>query len=470
MNENKRLLKNTGIIAIGNISTKLISFFLLPIYTALLSTSEYGTFDYILSIATFCVPFVSLLMDESIFRFLIDCKTELDEKRVISTSIIVVFIGMICFAIIGIPVMNFLDYSYTYYAVIYILLCVISGMISALLRGIGRTNQYAIFNFLSGATNVVLNVFFIAVLRQGLRGMLVASILSLLIVSTIFIFKMRLWLYIDLKNVDSKLAKSMITYSFPLIPNKISWTIINLSDRIILMNVVGSAATGLYAVSYKFPNLMDTVYGFFYQSWKESSARVLGNESQNDFYNMVYKYLKNFMFAIVLGLTAFMPIIFKILINKNYYNAIYYVPILLIATYFANISGFYGGIFTAYKDTKIMGTTTIVAAVINLVINLFTIKWIGVYAAALSTLIANLVVYMYRKRKVERYIKLNENWKNSFIAFIVTSIVLFLFYSERWTYIVLACLISVLYAIITNMDMIKIILRFFDDEMKKRKN
>ena len=469
MNENKRLLKNTGIIAIGNISTKLISFFLLPIYTALLSTSEYGTFDYILSIATFCVPFVSLLMDESIFRFLIDCKTELDEKRVISTSIIVVFIGMICFAIIGIPVMNFLDYSYTYYAVVYILLCVISGMISALLRGIGRTDQYAIFNFLSGATNVVLNVFFIAVLRQGLRGMLAASILSLLIVSTIFIFKMRLWLYIDLKNVDSKLAKSMITYSFPLIPNKISWTIINLSDRIILMNVVGSAATGLYAVSYKFPNLMDTVYGFFYQSWKESSARVLGNESQNDFYNMVYKYLKNFMFAIVLGLTAFMPIIFKILINKNYYNAIYYVPILLIATYFANISGFYGGIFTAYKDTKIMGTTTI-AAGINLVINLFTIKWIGVYAAALSTLIANLVVYMYRKRKVGRYIKLNENWKNSFIAFIVTSIVLFLFYSERWTYIVLACLISVLYAIITNMDMIKIILRFFDDEMKKRKN
>ena len=470
MNENKRLLKNTGIIAIGNISTKLISFFLLPIYTALLSTSEYGTFDYILSIATFCVPFVSLLMDESIFRFLIDCKTELDEKRVISTSIIVVFIGMICFAIIGILVMNFLDYSYTYYAVVYILLCVISGMISALLRGIGRTDQYAIFNFLSGATNVVLNVFFIAVLRQGLRGMLAASILSLLIVSTIFIFKMRLWLYIDLKNVDSKLAKSMITYSFPLIPNKISWTIINLSDRIILMNVVGSAATGLYAVSYKFPNLMDTVYGFFYQSWKESSARVLGNESQNDFYNMVYKYLKNFMFAIVLGLTAFMPIIFKILINKNYYNAIYYVPILLIATYFANISGFYGGIFTAYKDTKIMGTTTIAAAVINLVINLFTIKWIGVYAAALSTLIANLVVYMYRKRKVGRYIKLNENWKNSFIAFIVTSIVLFLFYSERWTYIVLACLISVLYAIITNMDMIKIILRFFDDEMKKRKN
>ena len=69
MNEKKRLIKNTGMIAIGNISTKLVSFFLLPLYTTLLSTSEYGIFDYILSIATFCVPFVSVLMDESIFRF-----------------------------------------------------------------------------------------------------------------------------------------------------------------------------------------------------------------------------------------------------------------------------------------------------------------------------------------------------------------------------------------------------------------
>ena len=82
-------------------------------------------------------------------------------------------------------------------------------------------------------------------------------------------------------------------------------------------------------------------------------------------------------------MNAFMPLVFHVLINKSYYNAIYYVPILLMATYFANISGFYGGVFTAYKDTKIMGTTTVAAAIINLAINLFLIKWIGIYAAAL---------------------------------------------------------------------------------------
>lgn len=246
-------------------------------------------------------------------------------------------------------------------------------------------------------------------------------------------------------------------YSFPLIPNKVSWTIINLSDRIILMNMIGSEATGLYAVSYKFPNLMDTVYGFFYQSWKESSARVLGGESQDEFYNSVYEYLKNFLFSIVLGMIAFMPIIFRILINKNYYSAIYYVPILLLATYFANISGFYGGIFTAYKDTKIMGTTTVVAAIINLGVNIAMIRIFGIYAAAISTLVANFTVYIYRRIKVGKYIKLKENWKKRTVAVIVCVLIFVVFYVQNTISIVLGCIVSIMYALIANYKIIGLI-------------
>ena len=243
MNERRRLIKNTGIIAIGNISTKLVSFFLLPLYTAVLSTAEYGAYDYIISIATFCVPFVSVLMDESIFRFLIDCKTELDKKKIISTAVMIVAVGMTLFTVLGIPIMEGLHYSYTVYAIMYILLTVICGMLSALLRGIGRTDQFAFFNFLLGSLQIVLNVVFVAVLKLGLQGMLLASVLAQLIVATIFVLKIKLWKFINIKCVEISLAKEMIVYSFPLIPNKVSWTIINLSDRIILMNMIGSEAT-----------------------------------------------------------------------------------------------------------------------------------------------------------------------------------------------------------------------------------
>lgn len=464
MREEKRLLKNTGIIAIGNISTKLVSFFLLPLYTALLSTSEYGTFDYILSIAIFCVPFVSVLMDESIFRFLIDCDTEEDKNQVISTATCIVGCGMIVFTMVGIPVMNSLHYSYTYYAVVYILLNVVCGMVSALLRGIGRTDQYALFNFLLGFIQVVLNVILIAGFRLELIGMLMASISAQCMVSLFFVFKIKIWKYLSLKYVSLKQAKEMIIYSLPLIPNKVSWTIINLSDRIILMNIIGSDAAGLYAVSYKFPNLMDTVYGFFYQSWKESSARVLKNEKQDDFYNAVYVNLKNFMFSLVIGMTAFMPLVFYVLINKNYYGAIKYIPILLLATYFANISGFYGGVFTAYKDTKIMGTTTVAAAIINLTVNLALIRTFGIYAAAVSTLIANLVVYIYRKVKVRKYIELQEDWKKSVFSMIFTGVIFILFYSMDKRFWAIGCVLAVCYAVIMN----RTILSFIVKKIKKK--
>ena len=62
MGETRRLIKNTGIIAVGGMATKLVSFLLLPLYTSVLSTGDYGTVDYINTIALFCVPAVSLLM------------------------------------------------------------------------------------------------------------------------------------------------------------------------------------------------------------------------------------------------------------------------------------------------------------------------------------------------------------------------------------------------------------------------
>ena len=81
MGEARRLIKNTGIIAVGGMATKLVQFLLLPLYTSVLPPTEYGAVDYLNTIALFCVPVASLLMDEALFRFLIDCETEEDRRH-----------------------------------------------------------------------------------------------------------------------------------------------------------------------------------------------------------------------------------------------------------------------------------------------------------------------------------------------------------------------------------------------------
>lgn len=457
MKETNRLLKNTGIIAIGNLSTKAISFFLLPLYTAILSTHEYGVIDYIITLSMFCVPCISFLMDEAIFRFLIDCKNKEEKSTIISNSFILVFIGIVAFLVIIYPILNCIKYEYMWYLILFVISDIIATMISALLRGIGRTDAFAVYNFISSTIQIILNVIFIAVFYWGIEGMLSAMIIGRVVATFVYIICLKLWQYINLKKINILKIKEMLKYAIPLIPNRVSWLIINLSSRIVIMNIMTSGALGIYAISSKFANLMDMIYGFFYQSWKESSARVLQSNDRDDFYNLVYKYLKSFMYSIVLLITSFMPIIFKFLIADTYLEAILYIPILLLATYFSNISGFYGGIFTAYKDTKIMGTSTIVAAIINLVLMFIIINFWGLYAVAISALIANIVVYQYRKIKVKKYVILIENRKKIIFDWIMTGIILLLFYSMDINLQIIGMIVSVVYFVTMNYTVLKLI-------------
>lgn len=461
MKETTRLLKNTGIIAIGNLSTKAISFCLLPLYTAILSTYEYGVIDYIITLSMFCVPCISFLMDEAIFRFLIDCKTKEDNSIIISNSIILVFIGMVIFLVVVYPILYFSNYKYTFCLILFIISDVISTMISALLRGIGRTDAFAVYNFISSAVQIILNIVFIAVFYWGIEGMLLAMIIGRIFSTSIYVVCLKLWQYINFKQINILKIRELLKYAIPLIPNKLSWLIINLSSRIIIMNTLNSSFVGVYAISSKFAIAMDMIYGFFYQSWKESSARVIQNNDKNEFYNMIYKYLKRFMYSIVLITTAFMPIIFNVLIDSSFSEAILYVPILLLATYFMNISGFYGGIFTAYKDTKIMGLTTIVAAIINLILMIIFIKNGKLYAVSVATLIANFVVYQYRKIKLKKYIILKENKIYIFIDWLMTIIIFSLFYSMNFYLQILSMIVAIFYGLVSNHIILRIILKKF---------
>ena len=378
MGETRRLIKNTGIIAVGGMATKLVSFLLLPLYTSVLSTGDYGTVDYINTIALFCVPAVSLLMDEALFRFLIDCRTDEDRAKTVTASCAVLLAGCVCFTVLAILVW--------------------------------------------------LNVLFIAVLRWGVVGMLSATVIAQGVVALSFMVMRKLWRYIDPSSFSIIYARDLLRYSFPLIPNKVSWTINNLLDRLIIMNTLGASSAGVYAVSYKFPGVMDQVYGFFYQSWKESSARALNSdEDESAFYNSVYRALRRFMMSVVLLMSALMPLVYGILIKGSFGEGLLYVPILLLATYFSNISGFYGGIFTAHKETGIMGTTTAVSAALCAALCVLLIPHFGLYGASVATLLAMIVVNEYRRIKVAKFTKLVEDRFEQVLT-LVSIVGVFVFY------------------------------------------
>ena len=84
---NKMLIKNTGIIAVGNISTKLINFLLLPLYTALISTEDYGIIDLLSTYSTLLIAIVSLQLFQAAFRFVAVERDNLDNSRYVLSTI-----------------------------------------------------------------------------------------------------------------------------------------------------------------------------------------------------------------------------------------------------------------------------------------------------------------------------------------------------------------------------------------------
>ena len=459
-------MKNTFIIAIGKFSTQVISYLLLPLYTSILTTSEYGIFDFLVTACIFVIPFITLLMEESMFRFLIDEDNDDGKKKVMSNACIYSIISTIIWCILLFIVLSLFKYRYTFVFILYIISCIFITLTNSITRGLSKLKLYALSNFILSVITIVLNVLFIAKFKFGVNGLLYSTIIANVITSIFIFFKLKIYKFIKFKLVNKKDLSKMVKYSYPLVPNSIGWSIINISDRIIVTFVLGSSENGIYAMANKFPNIMNTFSGFFFTAFKENASKVIKKKDYEDYYNNILNIVHNSFITISLFLITVIPFVFNIFIKKGYVDAYDYIPILVIALYYGNMSGFYGSLFVAFKETKIIGTSTIVGAILNIIINIALIKFIGLYAAVISTLLSNYIVTIIRKEKLKKYMHL-ENIDNYYFSILMLILVTCMYYMKTTLFNVVALLITIIYSLIANKDLIKDFKNLLNEKRKR---
>lgn len=453
MNQKKELIKNTLIISIGKFSTQLVSFLLLPLYTTLLTTSEYGQYDLLNTISIFLIPCVTLLMEEGMFRFLIDAKTDKDKGEVFSITTAFSLISYLIWSLLILIVGAIIKYPFTIYLIFYILASILSSLAGSSARGLGKFKIYSVFCFFSSFFNILLNILFIAVLKMGLSSLFLSYIIANSLVSLWLIFKIGMPKLIKFKGLNKKKIKEMIKYSFPLVPNSISWNAIALTDRLLITNVLGNAKNGVYSVGNRFPTIINTCYSYFNISWKESASKVVNKDDKDEFYNSVYLNLRHFLICVSILLIAILPFIFNILVKNAYREAYYYIPLMIISVYFSNLSNFSSGIFSAYKDTKILAKTTIVATIINLLIGFSLIKYTGLYAPILGTLISYIAIFFYRNYKLKKYIILDQD-KYLPLSLLILFLVTGIYYTKNIFLSIISLLIAFIYTYYLNKSLI----------------
>lgn len=451
MNKKKQLAKNTMIIFFGRVCTQLISFFLIPLYTSYLITSEYGLVDLIQTYVTLLVPIITLELEMSIFRYLIDARSsEKDTKKLISNNFFLLLVSLSIFSILYIIVTCFINIPFRWLILIDIIVCVLSGNFLQVARGLGKTVDFSISCILTGITTIVSNIFLICFLHMQAEGMIISMALANFVCSLYLFLKLKLYSKIDFKLVDFKLIKGMYKYSIPLIPNGISWWIINVSDRSIIAYVIGASANGLYAISNKFPTILSSLTGVFNLSWSESAALHINSPDRDEFFSDVYNTVMKLFTALGVGMIACLPFVFPIMVNSSYGEAYLYIPFLVLGTIFNVAICLYSQVYLAKKMSCQVTTTTILGAIINIVINILFIKKIGLYAAAISTAISYFIMMVYRHIDLKKYVNIKIEKGLIIKSIIIFTFAIILYYYNNLYLNILNLIVVCIYCFLLN--------------------
>ena len=394
MSRTKKLAANTVLFAISNFGSKILNFLLVPFYTRVLSTEQYGTTDIIITTVSMLLPFVTVSMADAALRFAMD--PEVDSKRAFSSALAVIFAGNA--AALGIVplTIHFLALDgYWFYVYVILFANSLYSLAAQFSRGISKNVQFAAAGVLQTLVLVTSNILLIAVFHFGIEGYLYSLILSYLIPFLFLFFASKLYKYLTPK-LDKKIVVQMVKYALPLIPNTIFWWAMNAMDKYVISFYYGKSLNGLYAVSHKIPTILNTVNIIFFQAWQLSAIEEVRSKDRKEYYASVFRYLSTFMLWVMSAIMFILRPLFALWTTPEYYDAWKCTPILLFATLFMSFSSFWGSNFIALKKTGGILKSAAIGAAINLGLNFLLIPRFELYGAAAATMVGFLATWLVR--------------------------------------------------------------------------
>lgn len=402
-NRSKYLLKNTAAMALGKVGTKLISFFLVPLYTYVLTKEEYGTVDLIATVCTVLAPVLILNVNEAVMRFCLD--RNVDNQKVMSTGL-AVLAGATVVGLGIIPAAHCIpkisDYALPVY--FYVISMGYAQVFLNYLRGQEKLTAYSVGSILQTGVAACMNILFLVVFRWGIRGYLLAYICANVVCAVYSAILGRVDKVIRAFRPERGLTRMMLRFSVILIPNTFMWWIINSSDRVMVAAMVGTAANGIYAVSYKIPSLLSTVSEIFNQAWSFSAIREMGSEDETQYHNQTYHRMVQVMTLVTAAILLVIKPVMRVYVAAEYYSAWRYTPYLLMGFLFLTLATFLSTAYVMNKNSMGFLLSSMMGAAVNIVLNLLLIPRLGVTGAALATGLSYTSVYLFRGIHTRKYI------------------------------------------------------------------
>lgn len=390
---------------VSNIFLKGISFITLPIFSRLLSTSEYG----IVSVYSSWVALVSIITTLTIWGdvFEVELAKQSDNSIISSFQGLATFITC-SFLIVSILVLDKVS------AVLgiseFLVCCMYLEVLAQIPLNLWLTERRCNFEYKStiaitsliAVLNPLIGV--VAVIHSPYKAEArIISNLSIHLVLGIATF------IINQKKGKAFFDKERWEYAFHssivLVPHYLSTQVLNQSDRVMINRLCSSSDAGIYSVAYNFAMLLQLVTNGIHASLTPHIYRSLSNHETKKLGKQITGI--TFMVAVItLALICVIPDVFKWMLPESYYEALWVIPPLAASAFFMFVYPLFASIEFYYGENKGVTTASLICAIVNIILNYAFVKVFGFIAAAYTTLICYILFsvchYFFMKWALEK--------------------------------------------------------------------
>ena len=398
------LLGNTLVFALGGLAIKAVSLVLMPLYTTALTAGEYGTAELLNSAIEIVLPLLSAGVVEALYRFSIDDDVPKDE--LFADSLVVLGGGVVCAGVacaLGRVLWN-MEHAAAFF-VLFCSVCVFKAT-TQLARGLGHVRRFVAYGLINALAMVVSTYLLLVRAHTGIEGYLWSYTIGYLVGGLVAFLGSAEYRLLAPFRVDRDLLRRMLVYSLPLVPNLLSWWLVSVSGRYVVLWGSGLAAAGLFTAASKMPSLINIVASVFQQAWQYSTAREIDSPDRGAFFGSV---LRGYSLATLstAGLViALNRPISRVMLQAEFAEGWRYVPLLMLVASFGVISIFFESFYQALKNSGVLMASTALGAGVNVVLGVALVPFMGPWGAGLAGAVAYMLVLVVRARDLRRRINL----------------------------------------------------------------
>lgn len=431
-NKYKRLAGNTIWSIAGNSLSKLLSFLLLPFYTRWLGTEGFGVSDLINTYSSLLLGALSLCIADGIFVFTKNEDQNAKEKyysSLLNFSIVLFMVWGILFYILNLFFIKhntsnaFADNIWLVYGMIF------TGFLQSYTQqfviSLNKIRIYAFSGIILCATTFIFSFFMIP--RLGVEGYVLSYILANIITCLYSFLISKSFQYFKVFTIDFSVVRKLLRYTIPLIPNAVMWWLVQALNRPVMENYLDYSQIGIFAVSNKFPAVITMLFALFSTSWNISVFEEFDKPGFKAFYSNIFRSIFLVISVASVLIICFSKNIIQIFAAAEFEEAWKIMSILIVGALFSCMSGFFGTIFSIKKQSKYFFFSSLLGAIISIILNFVLIPRLGIYGAAISTASSFFVMaisrYIYSKSMIDcRFLVLIMGYALIFVLLSILSI------------------------------------------------